>query len=122
MSVSIEPATREDLPEVFGLLEANRLPVEGLEEHVATTLVAREPPELVGSAALELYGADALLRSVAVRRDRRGQGLGRRLTGAALQLARQRGAARAYLLTETADGFFPVSGSAPWRAGKSPRA
>jgi hypothetical protein len=34
----------------------------------------------VGSAALELYGSAALLRSVSVRRDLRGTGLGRRLT------------------------------------------
>ena len=113
MSVRIERAGPEDLPGIFGLLEASGLPTEGLEEHAATTLVARETTELVGSAALELYGASALLRSVAVRADRRGRGLGRRLTGAALDLARQRGASRVYLLTETADGFFPRLGFRP---------
>jgi len=90
MSVSIERAGREELPEVFGLLRDNGLPTEGLEEHAATTLVVRDPLELIGSAALELYGAAALLlRSVAVRSDRRGRGLGRRLTGAALDPARR---------------------------------
>ena len=68
---------------------------------------------VVGSAALELYGASALLRSVAVQRDRRGRGLGRRLTGAALDLARRCGAVRVYLLTETADDFFPRFGFSP---------
>ena len=114
MNVPIDRARREDLPGIFGLLRTSGLPAEGLEGHVATTLVARVgPDEPVGSAALELCGADALLRSVAVRADRRGSGLGRRLVGAALQLARQHGVSRVYLLTETADGYFPRFGFRP---------
>lgn len=64
----------------------------------------------MGSAALELYGPAALLRSVAVRRDLRGTGLGRRLTEAALGLSRELGIEETYLLTETADRFFPRFG------------
>jgi amino-acid N-acetyltransferase len=65
---------------------------------------------VVGSAALELHRSGALLRSVVVAADRRGQG---RLAGEALALARERGAERAYLLTETADCFFPRFGFRP---------
>jgi len=61
----------------------------------------------VGSAGLEHYEPAALLRSVAVRRDLRGTGLGRRLTEATLELSRNLVVAEAYLLTETADLFFP---------------
>jgi amino-acid N-acetyltransferase len=43
---------------------------------------------------------------VAVDAAARGQGLGQRLTHAALDLARERGIRRVYLLTETADDFF----------------
>lgn len=114
MSVSIERADSEDLPKILTLVADCGLPPDGLEDHAATTLVAREPSgALIGSAALELYGADALLRSVAVRRGRRGLGLGRRMTEGALELARERGIARVYLLTETADGFFPRFGFRP---------
>ena len=113
MTVRIERAREEDLPEILALLEENELPQEGLGDHLATTLVAREGSRIVGSAALELYGPDVLLRSVAVRRDLRGCGLGQRLTRAALDLASEHGALRAYLLTETAAGFFPRFGFRP---------
>jgi amino-acid N-acetyltransferase len=108
--VSIGRASREDLHQVTELLEDGGLPPDGLEDHLPTILVARLQGRVVGSAALELYGAAALLRSVAVRRDLRGTGLGSRLTEAALQLSRELGAAEAYLLTETADLFFPRFG------------
>jgi len=110
MTATITPADPADLPAVLDLLERSRLPGDGLAEHAATLLVARDGDRIVGSAALELYGTAALLRSVAVDPDRRGTGLGQRLTSAALELARQRGVRTVYLLTETAGDFFPRFG------------
>ena len=106
MNTHVVLARGEDLPAVLALLEENELPKEGLVEHPATVLTLREGERIVGSAALELYGNSVLLRSVAVVSRRRREGLGERLTREALDLARERGAERAYLLTETADGFF----------------
>jgi amino-acid N-acetyltransferase len=108
--VSIGPASREELPRIVELLDDGGLPPDGLEDHLPTILVARLHGRVVGSAALELYGSAALLRSVVVRRDLRGTGLGSRLTEAALRLSRELGVAEAYLLTETADLFFPRFG------------
>ncbi|HEX4992740.1 MAG TPA: arsenic resistance N-acetyltransferase ArsN2 [Rubrobacteraceae bacterium] len=111
--VSIGPAQRDELPQVLELLEEGGLPPDGLEERLPTILVARLEGRIVGSAALELYGSAALLRSVAVRRDLRGTGLGRRLTESAVQISRELGAEEAYLLTETADLYFPRFGFKP---------
>ena len=111
MSVRVGPARGGDWPEILALLEENGLPKEGLEGHLALT--AREGKRIVGSAALELYGSSALLRSVAVADGRRGEGLGGWLIREALGLAREHGARHAYLLTETADGFFPRFGFRP---------
>ena len=111
MSAQVGLARGGDLPEVLALLEESGLPKEGLEGHLALT--AREGKRVVGSAALELYGPSALLRSVAVADGRRGEGLGGRLTRQALRLAREHGARREYLLTEPADGFFPRFGFRP---------
>ena len=108
--VSIGPASREELPRIVELLDDGGLPPDGLEDHLPTILVARLHGRVVGSAALELYGTAALLRSVVVRRDLRGTGLGSRLTEAALRLSSELGAAEAYLLTETADLFLPRFG------------
>ena len=59
-------ASAEDSAVILDLLQQNRLPVDGLTDRLATTVVAREDGRIVGSA-LEMYGEHALLRSVAVR-------------------------------------------------------
>jgi len=110
MAPEITAATPADLPAVLELIDASGLPRAGLDDHVATTLVARESSRIVGTAALELYGGSALLRSVAVAAAVRGQGLGQRLTTAALELASRHGVRTVYLLTETAGEFFPKLG------------
>src|SRR5437660_9712822 len=113
MAIIIDAAQETDLPIIFALLEKSGLPQDGLSDHMATTLVAREDHAIVGSAALELYGTVALLRSVAVADQLRGQGLGQQLTKEALKLAQQHGVTLVYLLTETASGFFPRFGFRP---------
>ncbi len=108
--MNIERGTAQDLPAVLALLAENDLPVAGLAEHGEALLVARAEGRVVGSAALELYGDQALLRSVAVQRDLRGRGLGKELARAALGMARDHGVRDVYLLTTTAAGFFPRLG------------
>lgn len=110
MATTIRAATAGDLPAILDLLKRSKLPPDGLEPHLATTLTARDGDRIVGCAAIELYDSAALLRSVAVEAKRHGEGLGQRLTRAALELARERGATKVYLLTETAGGFFPKFG------------
>jgi amino-acid N-acetyltransferase len=102
----IGPAEEKDWRDLALLVTASGLPEGGLRDHLDTVLVAREGGWVVGSVALEVYGADALLRSLAVSRERRNEGLGQRLTASALDLARSRGVERVYLLTETAASFF----------------
>jgi amino-acid N-acetyltransferase len=106
----IDRARTEDLPAVLSLLAANRLPQDGIAPHVGTAIVARSGGDVVGSAALEPYADGVLLRSVAVAPERHGQGLGHRLVAAALDLARTLGAPAVYLLTTTADTYFPAFG------------
>ena len=106
----IESATERDLPGIRALLERLHLPLAGVDEHLPAVLVAREGGQIVGTAALELYPEGALLRSVAVEPSRQGQQIGHRLTDAALQLATTRGARSVFLLTTTAERFFPKFG------------
>jgi len=105
--VTIERATPEDAMAILELLRANALPVDGLLDHLATALVARSLDRVVGCAALEVYDDGALLRSVAVAAMLRGHGVGHRLTAAALDLAGTLGVPAVYLLTMTAEGYFP---------------
>jgi amino-acid N-acetyltransferase len=109
----IESATKRDLPEIRGLLERLHLPLAGVDEHLPTMLVARNGKQIVGTAALELYADGALLRSVAVEPHLQGRQLGHQLTDAALQLASSRGVTTVFLLTTTAERFFPRFGFEP---------
>src|SRR5437773_11560298 len=83
----IEKMRAADLDDVLGLLEQNHLPLDGLRDHLATTLVARDEGRVVGSAALEVYSDGGVLRSVAVAADARRCGVGRQLTDAAIARA-----------------------------------
>ncbi len=100
------PATAADWPAIEALLSASALPLDGAPEAFRTGLVEREDGDVVGVAAIEPYAGAAVLRSVAVRADRRSEGYGQRLVHAAEDLARERGAAELILLTETAAAFF----------------
>jgi N-acetylglutamate synthase-like GNAT family acetyltransferase len=64
---SVRFAQPEDIGAVQDLLEQSGLPTAGVEEWLSHFLVADSEGEVVGVAGLELYGASALLRSVAVR-------------------------------------------------------
>lgn len=110
MSVVIDTLDSAERDQLFALLIDNDLPVDGLADHLGTTLVARENGLIVGSAALELYEHGALLRSVAVAKSHRGRDVGREVTLAALRLAEQIGSPAVYLLTETAERYFPRFG------------
>jgi len=104
--IVIRPAQSTDLPAILHLLAENKLPPDGLAAHLGTALVAYQADQCVGSSALELYGNAALLRSVAVTPRLQRHGLGQRLVGGALMLARKQAVAEVYLLTETASDFF----------------
>jgi amino-acid N-acetyltransferase len=106
----IEAANERDLPQVRRLLERHHLPLAGVDDHVRTMLVAREGAQVVGTAGMELYADGALLRSLAVDAAQQGRRLGHQLTEAALRLAREHGANTVFLLTTTAEQYFPRFG------------
>jgi UDP-N-acetylmuramate: L-alanyl-gamma-D-glutamyl-meso-diaminopimelate ligase len=104
---AVVTATEEDLPQVERLLRAVGLNPEGLPAHVDELMVMHDGArELVGCVALEVYGEYGVLRSLAVRPDRRGEGLGWMLAEAALLRGRMRGLSHIFLLTEHATDFF----------------
>jgi amino-acid N-acetyltransferase len=110
MTNQVEPARPDDIDAVLQLLRDNALPVDGLSDHLSNTLVVRDGNRIVGSAALEVYGDGALLRSVAVAPGLQRSGVGRALTDAAIDLARRRRIPALFLLTTTADEYFPRFG------------
>jgi len=106
----IRRAGPSDDSAVLGLLEAAGLPVAGVLPTLPDFYVAEGDGRLVGAAGLELYDRDALLRSVVVESSMRGSGLGVALVERILEHARERDLRAVYLLTTTADGYFPRFG------------
>jgi amino-acid N-acetyltransferase len=110
--VSVRTATPNDLSAVRELLQDAGLPTAGVEQSLPRFVIAEADGRVVGTAGLELYGAAALLRSVAVRPTFRGSGLGRVLVNRLLGQAEASGIAQVYLLTTTAERYFPRLGFA----------
>lgn len=92
------------------LLEGSGLPVSDLPESRPVLLGVRDTAGLIGVVGVEVRGESGLLRSLAVRPDARGTGLGGSLVDAAERLARSHGIRRLFLLTDTAEKFFARRG------------
>jgi amino-acid N-acetyltransferase len=88
----IRRAEPQDRAKVEALLAAAALPVDGVAEHFGAFFIVDEGGRIVGAAGQEIYGANALLRSVVVAGDARGRGLGSLLTRRELREAKARGA------------------------------
>jgi amino-acid N-acetyltransferase len=112
-TATIDRAMAGDLPAIEALLGSAGLPLDGVAEAFATGVVACADERLIGCAAMELHGDAALVRSVAVEPAARGLGIGAALVTAVEDLARAAGAHEAYLLTETAEAWFPRFGYVP---------
>ena len=106
----IRAASPGDLPRIEGLLIASDRPLAGVREALPTFLVAEAGNDLVGVAGLEVCCDNALLRSVAVRPEFRSKGVGRALVTQLIGTAESRGLRALYLLTTTAEHYFPSFG------------
>src|SRR5262249_26873626 len=88
---AVIPAASTDYEAIAGILETVGLPREGVKENLANFLLLRDEGKNVGCVGLEIYDEVAVLRSLAVIPERRGEGLGWMLADRAVDLARQRG-------------------------------
>ena len=106
-SPSIDAADPADLPAIRALLRDAGLPVDDLTggDPVRFWLI-RDASGPIGTIALERYEDVALLRSLAVRSDHRGEGLARALVLHAERQATAEGIRSLYLLTTTASDLF----------------
>ena len=99
------------LDAVRRLLGEAQLPTADLTEAHLESFLGRgtgaAPDAVVG---LEIYPPVALLRSLAVKVDARGHGLGSALLADAERYARERDVKEIYLLTATAEEFFANAG------------
>jgi amino-acid N-acetyltransferase len=110
-SIEMRPAQGTDLPAIEQLLTASHLPTVGVAEALDGFYVAEAGGELVGVVGVE-YCCDryGVLRSTAVAEGWRSHGVGRRLVERAVAESEARGFHALYLLTTTAERYFPSFG------------
>jgi amino-acid N-acetyltransferase len=108
--MQIRNATSADLTAVERLLSASDLPLNGVKDNFSSFVVAEDDGEIAGAIGLEEFGAVALLRSAVVSPEHRGIGIGRRLVERLLEGAEVAGIEELYLLTTTAEKYFPRFG------------
>ncbi len=106
----IRGATSRDLDAVESLLSANDLPLDGVKENFSSFVVAEDNGKIAGAIGLEKFGPVALLRSAVVSPEHRGSGIGRRLVEQILDRASDEGIEELFLLTTTAEKYFPRFG------------
>jgi len=112
LRATVRPAGAADYPAVVALLGAAGLPIAGIPRSLGDFLVAESEAggQVLGAIGLEPYGTAALLRSAVVDPSERGTGVGHALVRALLVHATARGVRELYLLTTTAEEFFPRFG------------
>lgn len=121
MTTNIEPIS--ELKEVLPLLAECGLPVADISPSKSPHFFGiRSESGLVAVVGLELFGAVALLRSLAVAPAHRGRGLARQLVAYAESVAVSRGVDSLFLLTTTASDFFGKLGFVPASRSAAPPA
>ena len=109
----VRPGSPREFAAVKRLLLANSLPVDGVPESLQNYLVAFDGQKVIGAIGLEVFDDSALLRSAVVDDSARGTGLGAQLVEGALAKARVLRLRDVYLLTTTAEKYFPRFGFVP---------
>lgn len=94
------------MPAVLALLQSAGLPTADLSSAQQLQLWVLQSDSLQGVIALEHFGTEALLRSLAVAPECRQQGLGHQLVARLEHDAKAAGIKQLILLTETAQAFF----------------
>ena len=110
--VVLRPAIARDLPAIEELLVSSGLPTDGVGDALCAFVVAESGARLVGVVGLEVCREHGLLRSTAVAPEFRDRGLGRVLVERIIAEAEARGVHALYLLTTTAERYFPSFGFA----------
>ena len=109
-SAAIRPASTNDLAGIEQLLVASALPTAGVADALCGFLVAEHDGAIVGVVGVEECCEYGLLRSTAVAGEWRSRGLGRQLVERAITEAESRGVKALYLLTTSAERYFPSFG------------
>jgi amino-acid N-acetyltransferase len=121
-ALRIDDASFNEHGAISELLEQAGLPLPTADDGPVRMLVGRDADGLAGCVGYERYGSLALVRSLAVRSDRRRRGAGEALVrGLAGRLAAA-GVERVFLLTTSASSYFQRLGFTELGRAETPSA
>lgn len=120
-SATLRAARPDDLPAVLALLADASLPRVGVAESFGDFIVAERGGTIIGAVGLERCGDRyALLRSAVVAPQARGTHVGHALIASAIAAAESAKLGALYLLTTTAEAWFPKFGFVRVDRGDAP--
>ena len=108
--IDISPINPKFRPALISLLQSESLPTEDLPMDLSNFFMATDNGFIVGAVGLEIYGRTGLLRSLIVKPEYRKSKIARSLISELERRAKNLGLNTVYLLTETAQGYFPKIG------------
>jgi N-acetylglutamate synthase-like GNAT family acetyltransferase len=116
------PLRPEEIPQIARALQFAALPTNDLGEPGLHLFAYEVGGQRIGFGGLELYGPDALVRSIVVDPVARGRGFGRKIVDLLAACARENGARTAYLLTTDKQEYFKRLGFATTHRDTAPTA
>jgi len=105
----MQKSNLKEMPLIQSLLETNNLPVSDLNDDI-TFFVEKANNSIIATGGIESAGNDAIIRSIAVDNAYKGKGFGSKITRQLLKYAKETGMKDIYLLTTTAENYFPRYG------------
>ncbi len=111
MDYTLIPADSTTLrQQAIDLLRQNDLPVSDMDENKLLFALVDQQQQLAGTGGLEFFDASALLRSVSVKKELQGKGLGKYINRELEKIVAAKGISSIFLLTTTAKFFFEKEG------------
>jgi amino-acid N-acetyltransferase len=116
-----EALTEEEREEAIAQLQLMGLPTADISEDTILYLLWLEETP-IGTAGLEIYGEEGLLRSISVQEPYRAQGLGEFIVASVEAMSAPFGVQAMNLLTESAAPFFAKQGYQALDRAQAPEA
>ena len=104
--MSYRKATVADLVSIEGMLKDNNLPYIDCIDHIDNFIIKENNRKVIGLGGIEIYGSNALIRSIVVTKNQRGKGIAKDIFKIIKENACSLGVNKIYLLTETAMDYF----------------
>ncbi len=111
MELATQEINTKEAFEIFrNLIASADLPTDDLDYEKQFLIGYYDNGSLMATGGLEVFGPDAILRSLTVKLGSRNKSLGSNIVDDLLSKAREKGVQTIYLLTETARDFFKKKG------------